>query len=204
MLDQVRHDRAGDSLEYARVETTYLQLVMRRLWDAESAAGSHRLRIGTLEDLGGASTIIATHLDASMSQLTPAEQGVAATAFRYLVTPTGTKIALAVEDVAELSGVPADDLAAVMRRLAAADLHILRRVAIPDAPDVARYEIFHDALADPISDWRRRFTRSATGKSSSPRSPPSGWRRNVLRPSRRSPRSGRTTSDAVGSVPWSE
>jgi WD40 repeat protein len=143
----------------ARIETTYLQLVMKRLWDEEMAAGSRALRVETLERLGGASTIIATHLDQSMAALPEDQQTVAANVFRYLVTSAGTKIALTIEDVAELSGLPVESVAATLRRLAAPDLHILRPVVLRDAPDRARYEIFHDALARPILDWRTRFTR---------------------------------------------
>ena len=86
------------------------------------------------------------------------QQVVAAAAFRHLVTPTGSKIALAVEDLAELTELPAADLTTVVDRLAAPDLHILRRVTAPESTELVRHEIFHDALARPISDWRRRFT----------------------------------------------
>ena len=170
VLEQVRHDRVAaradaqvpdatnGSIDSTRVETTYLQLVMRRLWDVESAAGSDRLRTQTLADLGGARTIIGSHLDESMSLLTADQQAVAAAAFRHLVTPTGSKIALAVEDLVELTELPAADLTTVVDRLAAPDLHILRRVTAPESTELIRHEIFHDALARPISDWRRRFT----------------------------------------------
>jgi WD40 repeat protein len=142
------------------VETTYLQLVAKRLWDEERAAGSRVLRLPTLERLGGAQTIIGTHLDHAMSELTADQQRVAATAYRFLVTSAGTKIALTVEDLAELSGLSVEALGPMLRRLAAADLHILRPVVLRDSPDRARFEIFHDALARPILDWRARYARA--------------------------------------------
>jgi WD40 repeat protein len=169
VLDQVRRGRVmareneqapesrparGDA---TRVETTYLQLVMKRLWDEEMAAGSQVLRLEALERLGGAQTIIGTHLDKSMSGFSAEEQDAAATVFRFLVTSTGTKIALSADDLAELSGVPASVLGPMLRRLSAADLHILRPVVMRDSPGQVRFEIFHDALARPILDWRTRY-----------------------------------------------
>ncbi len=80
----------------AHIETPYLQLVMTRLWDEELRAGSHILRLETMDRLGGAERIVRTHLDAVMSTLLPNEQEIAASIFHYLVTPSGTKIAHAV------------------------------------------------------------------------------------------------------------
>ena len=172
VLDQVRRGqvvrRDNEQVAESRperedatsVETTYLQLVAKRLWDEEMAAGSRVLRLETLERLGGAQTIIGTHLDHSMSELSADQQRAAATVYRFLVTSAGTKIALTVEDLAELSGLPAEELGPMLRRLAAADLHILRPVVLRDSPDRARFEIFHDALARPILDWRARYARA--------------------------------------------
>jgi hypothetical protein len=67
VLEQVRRGRVtigGGGATHVgaggrfRVETAYLQLVMKRLWDEEVAIGSHRLRLETLERLGGADTIV--------------------------------------------------------------------------------------------------------------------------------------------------
>ena len=87
----------------------YLQLVLERLWDEEhrrwdaQAAGEPRLlRLQALDDLGGAERIVSTHLDAALAALPPREQDVAGKVFRQLVTPSGTKIALRVSDLAEL------------------------------------------------------------------------------------------------------
>jgi WD40 repeat protein len=136
------------------VDTTWLQLVMTRLYDEELAAGSHVLRAATLAQLGGAQEIIETHLDRTMLELRPAEQGTAAAAFRFLVTQSGTKIALTVADLAELAELEEAELEPVLRRLAAHDLRILRPVARSEGGTA--YEISHDALARPIVDWRRR------------------------------------------------
>jgi WD40 repeat protein len=149
-----------DALQGA-VETPYLQLVMRRLWDTEQAKGSHRLRLVTLqEDLGGAAHIVRTHLDDSMGSLDPAEQGIAAGAFQYLVTPSGTKFAHLLPDLSGFTGASEEALAPVMAKLAAT--RILRQVPAPGRQDnVLCFEIFHDVLAPAILDWRTRYVEAA-------------------------------------------
>jgi WD40 repeat protein len=163
VLDQVQRDPSDGALDgrprgedEKPIETTYLQLVMKRLWDEERARGSRILRLETLVDLGGPETIIRTHVDTAMAELPVAEQSAAATFVRFLVTATGTKIAWTAEDLADFSGVPKSEVEPVLRRLAAGELHILRPIASPESGKEPRYEIFHDALARPLLDWRRR------------------------------------------------
>ena len=68
---------SGDRRRRDRVETPHLQLVMTRLWQEETAAGS-RCCARTLERLGGAGHIVATHVDAALDALTAAEREAAA------------------------------------------------------------------------------------------------------------------------------
>ena len=144
----------------AQIETPYLQLVMNRLWDEDVRKDSHTLRLKTLETLGGAQRIVRTHLDAAMNALSRGDQDVAARVFHYLVTPSGTKIAHTIPDLATYSELPQEQILPVMERLAGADIRILRGVASPaDKSDETRYEIFHDVLAAAILDWRRRYTQ---------------------------------------------
>jgi WD40 repeat protein len=156
----IGQESAVDSLQGA-IETPYLQLVMRRLWDTEMAHGSQVLRIGTLtNELGGAGNIVRTHLDDSMDKLSGAEQRVAAAVFQYLVTPSGTKFAHIVPDLSQLAGLPEHDVAPVLGKLA--ERRILRQV--PPASNqgsVLCYEIFHDVLAPAILDWRARQVEQA-------------------------------------------
>ncbi len=169
VLDQTRteHLRAGPEAPSAtavqvgeattQIEAPYLQVVMTRLWDEELADGSHRMRLSTfIERLGGADRIVRTHLDREMESLLPAEQDVAAQAFRYLVTRTGSKIALAVDDLAGYTELAPSALGPVLEKLAAGERRILRPVPVPDRPEVVRYEIFHDVLGQAIVAWRRR------------------------------------------------
>jgi WD40 repeat protein len=143
------------------IETPFLQLVMTRLWEEEREAGSHALRRSTLERLGGAERIVRTHLDRVMGSLPDNQQDLAADIFRQLVTPSGTKIAHAVADLAEYAERPESDLVPVIDHLASSDVRVLRPVAPPpDQPGGLRYEIFHDVLAAAILDWRTRWRQA--------------------------------------------
>jgi WD40 repeat protein len=135
----------------ARIEAPYLQLVMQRLWDEERATGSDTLRVETLEQLGGARHIVEEHLEGAMAELTPEQKDVAARLFNHLVTPSGTKIAHEVSDLADFGQVPEEELRPVLAVLA--DRRILR--SLEEGGEV-RYEIFHDVLAQPMLAWRAR------------------------------------------------
>jgi WD40 repeat protein len=143
------------------IETPFLQLVMTRLWEEELETGSPVLRQATLERLGGAERIVRTHLDRVMGALPHEEQDLAADIFRQLVTPSGTKIAHALPDLAEYAERPESDLVPVIDHLSSSDVRVLRPVAPPpDQPGGLRYEIFHDVLAAAILDWRSRWRQA--------------------------------------------
>jgi WD40 repeat protein len=152
VLDEVAVE--GDAAERSRIEAPYLQLVLERIWDTEREDGSQRLRLETLEALGGARAIVREHLSRALDGLAPAEQDVAASVFEHLVTPSGTKIALREPDLAEYAGVSPEPLRRVLSTLTHE-----RIVHGVDGSD--RYEIFHDVLAEPIRSWReqRRIER---------------------------------------------
>jgi WD40 repeat protein len=141
-----------------RIETPFLQLVLERLWDEELGAGSHLLRLRTLEHLGGAERIVRTHLDKAMDELSAEDEDVAARVFRQLVTPSGTKIAHLPSDLAALENVESAQLGRVLETLAAA--RILRPVSPPPGVAEPRFEIFHDVLAPAVLDWRARYVRT--------------------------------------------
>jgi WD40 repeat protein len=130
-----------------RIEAPYLQLVMQRLWEVERERESRVLRLATLEELGGAVAIVKAHLDQAMQVLEPHQRDVAARVFNQLVTPSGTKIAHDVADLAEYAGVGEGELRTVVASLGRE--RILR-------PVDGRYEIFHDVLADAVLAWRNR------------------------------------------------
>jgi hypothetical protein len=82
--------------------------------------------------------------------LSDAGREIAARLFQHLVTPSGTKYALRTEDLVLIAERPAEDVTAVLKSLSEARL--LRRMDPPE-----RYEIFHDAFAAGLLEWRKKF-----------------------------------------------
>ncbi len=144
------------------IETPFLQMVMVRLWNEERNSGSHVLQLATLQKLAdkqtgesGAKRIVRAHVGETMDALSTEKQDIAADVFHYLVTPSGTKIAHTVGDLAKYAELPKKQLAETLEELAKGEKRILRGVA-RSADSEARYEIFHDVLATPVLDWRSR------------------------------------------------
>lgn len=152
LVGQVAQSSSED--KKAEIETPFLQVVLLRLWDEERAAGSHVLRLQTFEKLGRAENIARTHLDTVMSKLSPAEHDDAASVLRYLVTPSGTKIAQEAGALVSWTELSEQEVQAILTRLSAPDMRILRTIQAPGQP--THYEIFHDVLAQAILNWRRR------------------------------------------------
>jgi CHASE2 domain-containing sensor protein len=144
----------------ARIEPAHLQLVMARLWTAETAARSTTLRLATLERLGGAATVVRTHVQTAMSSLPARDQRLAARVMRYLITPSGAKVRHVASDLAEYVDRPEPEVRGLLERLSSGALRILRPAPPPlgsSAP--AAYEVFHDVLTGALLDWRSRFER---------------------------------------------
>lgn len=168
VLDQVSTGRIEQSLagrgavegveQVGRVETPYLQLVLQRLWEVERERGSDVLRRETFLALGGAEQIVEDHLDRALRTLTPAEQDTAANVFDHLVTPSGTKIAHGVGDLASYAAVGERELEPVLASLASQ--RILRPLG-ENGHASDRYEIFHDVLAGAVLAWRTRHEADA-------------------------------------------
>lgn len=138
-----------------RIETPFLQLVMRRLWDEERAAESRVLRLSTLRRLGGAEQIVRDHLERALGDLSPHDRDVAAEVFNYLVTPSGTKIAHEPADLARYAGVSEAELDPVLTTLTRE--RVLRPTAAANGH--ARFEIFHDVLGGGVLAWRAEHDR---------------------------------------------
>lgn len=151
-------ERDGSDAE-VRIEAPFLQLVLTRLWNEERLQDSQVMRQETLQTLGGAGRIIRTHMDSAMNALLPEEQETAADIFRYLVTPSGTKIAYTVADL-EYYAHSSRSLQPVLDKLSQGNVRIMRPVTSPGEPGVIRYQIYHDVLAPAVLDWRSRFESS--------------------------------------------
>jgi len=136
------------------IETPYLQLVMQRIWEVERERGSGVLRLETLRDLGGAERIVESHLERALAALTPTQRDAAADVFGHLVTPSGTKVAHGVTDLASYATVAEPELEPVLRSLA--HERILRPLGENGHAAGDRYEIFHDVLGQAVLAWRTR------------------------------------------------
>lgn len=157
---QVNTRGAEMEAEEDRIETPFLQMVLMRLWNEEQSQGSNHLRLSTLNQLGGAERIIRTHLDKVMEKLSAPEQDVAARLFRYLVTPSGSKIAHTTDDLISYAELPSKRVEPVLKLLCSPDVRILRPIAPPlGQEDGFRYEIFHDVLAQAVLDWHARYSQ---------------------------------------------
>jgi WD40 repeat protein len=172
LLDEVRvglvrvtageADGAPEPVSSEEIEAPYLQLVLMRLWDEERAAGSAVMRRDTLERLGGAETVVRSHLDDVIAALDTDHVDLAAAIFHHLVTTSGSKIALTAEDLAEWSGRDVNEVRQLLDTLCAGRQRILRPVPPPlGRSGPPRYEIFHDVMGEAILDWRRRHVAEA-------------------------------------------
>ena len=148
MPDSLHRPSRGNSVNNETwIETPFLQVVLTRLWDEEKKHGSRRLRLATLNNLGGASRILRTHLDQTMRKLKRRQRRIAVDIFGYLVTPSGGKIAHTVTDLASYSRRRKIRLSPLLERLA--DSRFASSGRFPPPPGEAegvRYEIFHDVL----------------------------------------------------------
>ena len=149
--------RENASLE-AGVETPVLQILLTRLWQEEMKAGSRTLRLSTFnETLGGAESIISSYLDEKMNQLSEPDRNIAASIFRFLVTPSRTKIAQDIKALADWADIPEDQVESVLTLLSLQEMRVVRIVRVAGQP--LRYEIFHDVLARAIFDWREAYAQ---------------------------------------------
>jgi hypothetical protein len=157
LVGQVGQGTVGASRAVA-VETPYLQMVMTRLWQAEVSQGSHELRTETLRVLGGADAIVKGHLEAALAGFSEREKQFCAAVFPHLVTPSGTKIAHTLPNLAKFAKVAPEELTPLLDTLASPEKRILAPVAPPDSePGQMQYEIYHDSLAQAVLSWLARY-----------------------------------------------
>jgi hypothetical protein len=82
-----------------RIEAGYFQIVWSHLWDKDATKPAARLTRSTYQDEGGATGILKAFVSDTLSQLLPFEAEVLRAGIRYMVLPTGAKVALTVDDL---------------------------------------------------------------------------------------------------------
>ncbi|HEY3135428.1 MAG TPA: tetratricopeptide repeat protein [Blastocatellia bacterium] len=147
----------GDSEREPTVEAPFLQLVMTELWKAEMLDGSTTLRLQTLKSLGGAGEIVKTHLAGVMQVLTEDERDLAASAFNFLVTPSGNKIPYTASDLAASAEVDRNKLVPLLEKFTGSGRRILRSSGPAYPAGEPRYEFRHDVLAKAAFAWRTKY-----------------------------------------------
>jgi CHASE2 domain-containing sensor protein len=143
------------------IEPAHLQLVMEALWTRDIGAGSTLLRLSTLTAMGGCDEIVGSHVEASLADLPAKQRAVAARAIRYLITPSGIKVAHTSSDLADYAEAPKTLVAEMLARLC--DLRIMRPLPPEEGSRERRYEVFHDLLAGPMLEWRAGFEARRLG-----------------------------------------
>lgn len=155
--------RASNILTEGFIDAPYMQLVMSRLWDEESARWekekqpTRSLRLETLTRLGGSQAVVQQHLDKVMQNFKKHERDIAYDCFYYLVTPSGTKYALTPAELEEYTNHPAQEIREFLEKLADYKFRIMRRVdkKVLKGTEPA-YEAHHDRLALAMLAWRGR------------------------------------------------
>lgn len=133
------------------VETTIVQILLARLWQATVAEGARALTVARLESLG-ADRVVRDHVVDSLGRLSKRDRTTAAACFRYLVTDGTSPLAQRAADLAAWTHRSPAQVAALLDRLCAGEGgRLLRAVADEQG---RRYELFHPLLAAPIATWR--------------------------------------------------
>ena len=97
---------------------------------------------------GGADEIVRDHVRRAVDELADEDRDLAAEVFRYLVTPSGAKIAYTVSDLAGLTGADPDRLERLAGVLSRRTRGSARPVGVLGSRDVeSGVEIYHDKLA---------------------------------------------------------
>jgi hypothetical protein len=186
LVDRIVEDfeaRRKDTASDDRVEAGYLQLVCQRLWDIEKGNPARCLQLSTYEKEGGIDRIVESHIQRSLKDLLDLDQQHLLYAMtRYLVTPTGAKLALSADDLSDyigehdfsvagrsfLAGLPARRpgtaplknefgvkyIQTVADKLCGTSILILRRKTFRDR---TTYELCHDVLGTVLLRWRARI-----------------------------------------------
>ena len=110
------------------------------------------------DELGGAGEVVADHLERAIDALGPEQEEIAARLFDHLVTPSGTKIAHEMSDLATFAGASQDAVSSVVETLARPSDPPQGRVgSVGDLPRRPRRR--RPGLEDPLRGKARRGAR---------------------------------------------
>jgi len=154
-VDEVVQSETGSDTP---VEAAVLQLVLEQLWREEASHNENRMRMVTLQKMGGVNHIMESHLNNMLKTLGVANRELCAMLLDRLVTPSGRKIAYSQSDLCEMLKLGEAELQPVLQGLSQGDARILRTLPpAPGEPDNPRYELYHDKLAEAARSWLSRY-----------------------------------------------
>jgi len=148
----------GEESPHSRIPMPFLQIVCYRLWQQQMMPPHSHARF--LERAPGP---VRGELEAycreKLQALSPAEQDLAAAAFGFLMTRSGAKMAYPIDVLAEQAHVDEKALLAVLMRLAAEDVRLLRPIAT-GLNAKPWFELYHDLYSRFLTDWKREHDAS--------------------------------------------
>ncbi len=187
LVDEVLNDlereaRSGTGTP-GRIEAGFFQIVWHDLWEKDATSVGSQLTLRTYESAGRMTGILRAYVHRILSDLPPREAEVLHAAIRYLVLPTGAKMALTVDDLIgllqEQDFTPRakalfsldhratirmetirPTLASVLDRLTLSGAALLRRAVRDDREE---FELIHDLVGTILLDWRDQHPTALTG-----------------------------------------
>jgi hypothetical protein len=132
-----------------------LQWIMKRVWDAEAAAGSRFMRLQTLEKLGGAARLVSRRIDDALLGMSRGDRGAAARMLTFLVTPSGRPIEHNESDLAQLARHEPHRAKGLLEALA--NRGILSRTS---RENEVTYRLVPGVAGAAVLDWRQRYRSS--------------------------------------------
>jgi hypothetical protein len=137
------------------VEAVLLQFMLSEIWARELADGAPVLRLSTLRGMGGARQVIVHYVERALADLSARDRRILVDIMPHLITPSGSRVAHSIEDLAAFSRAPTSDVARLVGQLS--DARVMSQVVIGNA---VRYQVYHDLFAAPLLDLRRRAQSS--------------------------------------------
>lgn len=131
------------------VHPPYLQIVCHRLWAEADLKGRPFL---ANYSAGVARTELKRYCNERLDQLSDTERDLARTAFGFLMTKRGAKMAYEIANLSEHMAVPQDSLERMLRMLSTPAVRILRETRGPDGSQW--FELYHDMYAPFLFAWK--------------------------------------------------
>jgi hypothetical protein len=174
VLGGLHNEKSGP--EGDRVEAGYFQIVWSHLWNAAKAANSNEITTGLYKRCGGSKGIVNQFVNGTLDSLLPFEAEALCAALRYLILPSGAKMALTIDDLRGLIldadysatghdlswGVNpvklSDWLEPALMKLLPSESPLLRRRVRRERVE---YELLHDLLGPILLQWRIRRLEEA-------------------------------------------